>query len=1092
MSHKDPWDEIYKKLDEERIKEENLLKRRYNKKQLFNMALKYTKNKEFEKAIKFFRLVTEIDPQDFQSWYNQGFIYISYDILGEVETINNVKETYYKRHYKEGIECFQKALEIQPEDTNCLMGLGDAYRGLKDFKNAIKYYKLALEKDPVNSQMKIGFCLLETRSFNNALNYFENVLKIQKNNIDCLIGQGIAYFEMRNLNKALELFNIAGIKAIQKFKKTKKNAEEEDKNALSILFLAKLINYIEDQRWKIEYIEEIEDEFNIKFKDSPLDSILSFFDNFSSELKFMISSKKIKKSLEEDIQIDEENIQFNRISHLQKILLHSEDENKKLKVLSELKNIGNEKSERAIISAYDDESEDVRKIVIETIEKAKFLSKKEIIDILIKLIEDKSYLIREKAVKLLTKYKSPKLLPYFLKKLIDESPNIGIQAAIAIGNIRDKRALKYLLRVIKQNIVFINFKGCLIWAIGQIGDDSVNELLINYLLDNNEDSVIRGEAAVAMARIGGESALMAIEKVINERDWKRYSYKEEIEFKKDLIEALTYFDKDKVIDTILKFLEQEYIEKDKHSATEEIIIKIIEALGIIKHNRALKKLTILLYDLNTKIRLVAAGALIRFRNNEINQKLISILTDDSESDSFKTQLLKALEDNDREELFNLLNHLKNQLKGSKLILETRITNNVEIITIKDKNIRKKIYEFSRKLSSDEIAKIQEERQKEIKLRAKVKEEQRILKEKLNREKNFNLKFEELVKLMDENNLQKLYKITDNIKANNLLNKMREINSKLNLLYKQYNNEDKFKNKILSLTKTYYSQFKDFDPFDIKINNFSTTFNSFRRVIIQQLDPWKGVSELQNTLEELTTFNNKSIIYKQLSKIEKEIKIINYDVPITNMFNFLLDFSKVIPLGSENDIKTEDSTEVNYTLSTYFGPLNFKIIEKEFNKKLVYEYDFLESQWGEKGVFYIEFNEPKYGTVELKIRNKIQEISKNNIENLIILNILGNYLKVWLDFNLSKIVARQIQAILYEKTFDDLTIRNYRILQAKLNVLGKSIEDLKNRFFEVKAPLTLDSFECSECGATLKITSKDEKFIICEHCNTPFLMEWQKQ
>lgn len=80
---------------------------------------------------------------------------------------------------------------------------------------------------------------------------------------------------------------------------------------------------------------------------------------------------------------------------------------------------------------------------------------------------------------------------------------------------------------------------------------------------------------------------------------------------------------------------------------------------------------------------------------------------------------------------------------------------------------------------------------------------------------------------------------------------------------------------------------------------------------------------------------------------------------------------------------------------------------------------------------------------------------------------------------------------YEKSFDDLTRGNYRVLQAKFNALGKDINELKAKFFEVKSPLTLNSFECSECGATLNITSKDEKFIICEHCSTPFLMEWQK-
>ena len=85
----------------------------------------------------------------------------------------------------------------------------------------------------------------------------------------------------------------------------------------------------------------------------------------------------------------------------------------------------------------------------------------------------------------------------------------------------------------------------------------------------------------------------------------------------------------------------------------------------------------------------------------------------------------------------------------------------------------------------------------------------------------------------------------------------------------------------------------------------------------------------------------------------------------------------------------------------------------------------------------------------------------------------------------------VQTIIYEKTLENLTMGNYRILQAKINAMGKKIENFKYRFFEIKAPLTLNSFNCSECGATLNVTSKEEKFIIYDHFSTPFLMEWQK-
>jgi len=39
---------------------------------------------------------------------------------------------------------------------------------------------------------------------------------------------------------------------------------------------------------------------------------------------------------------------------------------------------------------------------------------------------------------------------------------------------------------------------------------------------------------------------------------------------------------------------------------------------------------------------------------------------------------------------------------------------------------------------------------------------------------------------------------------------------------------------------------------------------------------------------------------------------------------------------------------------------------------------------------------------------------------------------------SKLIAKQVQIIFYERNLDDLSVGNYRILQAKLNAMGKNI------------------------------------------------------
>lgn len=51
---------------------------------------------------------------------------------------------------------------------------------------------------------------------------------------------------------------------------------------------------------------------------------------------------------------------------------------------------------------------------------------------------------------------------------------------------------------------------------------------------------------------------------------------------------------------------------------------------------------------------------------------------------------------------------------------------------------------------------------------------------------------------------------------------------------------------------------------------------------------------------------------------------------------------------------------------------------------------------------------------LKFRNEIQEITQDKREQFYIYNSLGAHLKTYLDSNIGKIVAKQVQTIFYEK------------------------------------------------------------------------------
>jgi DNA-directed RNA polymerase subunit RPC12/RpoP len=340
----------------------------------------------------------------------------------------------------------------------------------------------------------------------------------------------------------------------------------------------------------------------------------------------------------------------------------------------------------------------------------------------------------------------------------------------------------------------------------------------------------------------------------------------------------------------------------------------------------------------------------------------------------------------------------------------------------------------------------------------------------------------------EHNLMKYIQTLSSIsEISNIMQNRSKVISEIHSFYNKHKQNELVKKRISNLIIQFFSPYLEINPFKVEVQYFAMSYNSMRKSELNQLQRLKqDNTDLEEFFKKLESIDINAMIDKELKRISEKVNEINYDVPIENMFNFLLDFSQIIP-GST---KTDDSTDNEYTLKTGWGAFHFKILEKEPNKKITYMYNFL-SSFGEKGTFYIELIEPSLGKVLVKTRNNIQEISIKAREDLQITNFLGQYLKTYLDLVIGKIVAKVVQTTFYEKSFDDLTMGNYRVLQAKINAMGKKFEDLKSRFFEVKAPLMLTSFDCSECGATLNITSKDEKFIICDHCSTPFLMEWQK-
>jgi len=68
--------------------------------------------------------------------------------------------------YEEALTYLQRAAELTPDDPIIMEHVGDAHAKLNDAENAVKYYRISLEKgntDPDAVQRKIEALLVESQ-----------------------------------------------------------------------------------------------------------------------------------------------------------------------------------------------------------------------------------------------------------------------------------------------------------------------------------------------------------------------------------------------------------------------------------------------------------------------------------------------------------------------------------------------------------------------------------------------------------------------------------------------------------------------------------------------------------------------------------------------------------------------------------------------------------------------------------------------------------------------------------------------------------------------------------------------------------------
>ena len=158
-----------------------------------NDGVKLSKLGKFEDAIECYDRAIEIDPNFFLAWGNKGL------------ALFNLKR------YEEAMECFDKNIEIKPRDFQGYENKGRALLNLKKNEEAIRCFDKAIELKPTSwiSWDNKGRALFNLQKFEEAIECFNKALEDNPRNVETWNIKGMALDNLDKYKEAVESFDRA-------------------------------------------------------------------------------------------------------------------------------------------------------------------------------------------------------------------------------------------------------------------------------------------------------------------------------------------------------------------------------------------------------------------------------------------------------------------------------------------------------------------------------------------------------------------------------------------------------------------------------------------------------------------------------------------------------------------------------------------------------------------------------------------------------------------------------------------------------------------------------------------------------------------
>ncbi|MCL5035905.1 MAG: HEAT repeat domain-containing protein [Chloroflexi bacterium] len=213
--------------------------------------------------------------------------------------------------------------------------------------------------------------------------------------------------------------------------------------------------------------------------------------------------------------------------------------------------------------------------------------------------------VREEAADILGRLGDTTVIPALIKAL--KSKDSAYYAAIALQGLPEKEAFEPLMKLIKHNRATpVRIQAAL--ALGELKDERALDALVDMLAD--PDEIINHYASLAIGKIGGEKALNMILDVMGGSRPGNLVY---------AVSALEGIADKKSVPALIEAL---------FSRNEEVREAAARALQFVPDKRAAQALTFLLKDPNSRIRILAAYALAHIGGDNIQVLLRGLMKDD--------------------------------------------------------------------------------------------------------------------------------------------------------------------------------------------------------------------------------------------------------------------------------------------------------------------------------------------------------------------------------------------------------------------------------------------------------------------------------